>query len=78
MTSLLVTFLAAFTSNVASQQMLDLILFPENTSGAQCLDGSPAGFFYGPPPTGSSDLWVIFVEGGGDCHTESECKKRYS
>ena len=45
-------------------------------AGGQCLDGSPAGFYYAKPPSGSSNLWVIGLEGGGACFSESTCMSR--
>ena len=38
--------------------------------------GSPAGFYYSPPPSGSSNLWVIYLKGGGACHDEQSCTQR--
>lgn len=40
------------------------------------MDGSPAGFYYSPPPSHSSNLWVIHLDGGGACFTEESCKLR--
>ena len=55
---------------------MQLQLLDANTNGGQCLDGSPAGFYYGAPPSGKSDLWVISLEGGGACHDEASCLSR--
>eukprot|EP00036_Acanthoecidae_sp_10tr_P009142 CAMPEP_0182918216 /NCGR_PEP_ID=MMETSP0105_2-20130417/1957_1 /TAXON_ID=81532 ORGANISM="Acanthoeca-like sp., Strain 10tr" /NCGR_SAMPLE_ID=MMETSP0105_2 /ASSEMBLY_ACC=CAM_ASM_000205 /LENGTH=466 /DNA_ID=CAMNT_0025055277 /DNA_START=11 /DNA_END=1411 /DNA_ORIENTATION=+ len=48
--------------------------------GTRCLDGTPAGFYWAPPtstPTATStDLWVIFLEGGGSCYDEAKCTQR--
>eukprot|EP01084_Bolivina_argentea_P291464 500935_1 len=55
---------------------MDLILFPPNTNGGQCLDGSPAGFYYQAPQHGDSNLWVINMMGGGGCNTKSKCTQR--
>eukprot|EP01084_Bolivina_argentea_P132121 233148_1 len=55
---------------------MKLTLLAPQTKGGQCLDGSPAGFYYSPPPSGSSNLWVIFVEGGGSCSDEQSCMQR--
>merc|ERR1719491_815779 len=38
------------------------------------MDGSMAGYYYGPPSSGSSTLWVIFLQGGGACSTEQACE----
>eukprot|EP01084_Bolivina_argentea_P312888 541743_1 len=46
----------------AQLQLMNLILFPNNTEGGQCMDGSPAGFYYSPPPSGSSNLWVVMTK----------------
>lgn len=62
--------------SIQAQQSMKLHLFPENEHGAQCLDGSPAGFYYSEPPSGSSDLWVIYLKGGGACHDEESCLSR--
>lgn len=43
--------------------------------GTHCLDGSEAAYYYAAPPTPSS-LWVIYLKGGGACHTEEDCAKR--
>eukprot|EP01084_Bolivina_argentea_P105195 188315_1 len=55
---------------------LKRILLPKNTTGGQCMDGSPAGLFYSPPPSGSSNLWVITIKGGGLCNTKKSCDQR--
>jgi hypothetical protein len=44
--------------------------------GGRCLDGSPAGYYYGPPSGTGSGKWSIFLKGGGACYTEEDCKKR--
>eukprot|EP01084_Bolivina_argentea_P259618 438109_1 len=61
---------------IQAQQNMKQYLFHENEQGGQCLDGSPAGFYYSPPPQGSSNLWVINLEGGGACHTQHSCMSR--
>jgi len=38
-----------------------------------CLDGSRAGYYYAP---GSSNLWVIAMQGGGACFDQSSCDQR--
>ena len=39
---------------------MERFLLPEE-SGARCLDGSPAGFYFAPAPPGSAtpNLWVL-------------------
>jgi len=58
---------------VRSGDTLTKILLPQ---GAQCLDGSPAGFYYGLPSSENSSLWVFFMEGGGACWTKDDCIAR--
>jgi hypothetical protein len=45
---------------------------------AVCLDGSPGAFYYSPskPDSASADTWVIFLEGGGWCFSETDCSSR--
>eukprot|EP01083_Nonionella_stella_P035684 97323_1 len=74
-------FLLSFTIGIIcitikAEQRMKLYLFPENTPGGQCLDGSPAGFYYSAPSSGSSNLWVIDLEGGGSCYDKVDCMKR--
>lgn len=40
------------------------------------LDGSPTGYYYGPPNDASSALWVIFLQGGGVCYSQETCTAR--
>ena len=49
------------------------------TSGAVCLDGTPAGFYYSPAanPTASTS-WQIYFQGGGWCYDEMDCYGRSS
>ena len=51
------------------------ILLGDGAGGGKCLDGSPAGYYYG-SATNATDHWVIYLEGGGACYTETECKQR--
>lgn len=44
--------------------------------GGRCLDGSPAGYYYGLPSGTGSGKWSIFLKGGGACYTEDDCQKR--
>eukprot|EP01084_Bolivina_argentea_P220919 374303_1 len=48
---------------LGTEPPMELVLFPPNTSGHQCLDGSPSGYYYSPPPSGS-------------CYTQSDCAQR--
>jgi len=53
---------------------LDQFMLPEGKyEGGKCLDGTQAGFYYGPPSSGNSTLWVIYLRGGGGCETENSC-----
>jgi len=44
--------------------------------GTYCLDGSDAGYNYAAPSSGNSTRWVFFMQGGGACLGEDECKIR--
>lgn len=46
---------------------------------ALCNDGSPSGFYYAPPETGSASeppVWLLFQQGGGWCWDDESCQKR--
>ena len=48
-----------------------------NASGATCLDGTPAGYYYRPALNASfASLWVFSLEGGGECVDEASCAER--
>ena len=52
-------------------------LLDANAVGGKCLDGSPAGYYYEAPPSGSDgSFWVIYLEGGGYCASKSSCTQR--
>ena len=68
--------LAIMLIAIDAQQQMTLHLFAKNTVGGQCLDGSPSGFYYSEPPSGSSNLWVIFLKGGGACYDKESCLQR--
>lgn len=41
---------------------------------AKCLDGSQAGFYFQSAPKLEDKLrWVIYLNGGGECDSESAC-----
>jgi hypothetical protein len=42
----------------------------------RCLDGSPAGYYYGPPSGTGGGKWSIRLQGGGACYTKQDCKER--
>ena len=46
------------------------------TRKAQCLDGSPGGFFYRPSPHAHETRWVVFMQGGGWCFSPTNCVSR--
>eukprot|EP01084_Bolivina_argentea_P259621 438114_1 len=60
---------------IATATEMKLTLLPKGTKGGLCLDGTPAGCYYSPPPSGSSNLWIIFIQGGGWCGSEQSCMK---
>eukprot|EP01084_Bolivina_argentea_P259623 438116_1 len=75
MSSFLLCVITSFVY-INAQGTLKLQLLPKGENGGQCLDSSPAGFYYAPPPSGSSNLWVIFLEGGGACSDKQSCLQR--
>jgi len=48
-----------------------------SVSGTKCLDGSEAGFYYGPPSSGTSSTWVVWLQGGGACMGTGDCRILY-
>ena len=63
---------------VHGANQLTLELLPKDMKeGGKCMDGSPAGFYYEAPINLlGEDLFVIFMQGGGHCITESDCIAR--
>lgn len=47
----------------------------ENHPLAQCLDGSPAGYYF---QKKASKKWVVYLNGGGECDNENGCKQQAS
>lgn len=45
------------------------------TPKTKCLDGTKAGYYYA-PSTNGSDVWLIFIEGGGACWDTVSCAGR--
>ena len=77
MSPLFLAILGALTTLNAQNQIMNLYLLPSNTKGGLCLDGSPSGFYYSPPPNNAnSSLWVIHLDGGGACTTKESCMQR--
>jgi len=46
------------------------------SSGAVCLDGSTPAYYYRPGVGAGANNWIIHMEGGGWCGTESDCYAR--
>lgn len=42
---------------------------------AVCYDGSPAGYYWKPSVNGSN-VWIVYLQGGGWCHSDESCRKR--
>jgi hypothetical protein len=59
---------------VAADQM-QLQLFSRQ-SGALCLDGTPAGYYYSTNPNQDPQRFVIYFEGGGWCYDMADCANR--
>eukprot|EP01084_Bolivina_argentea_P132124 233154_1 len=68
------TMIGVIITTYATEMKLSLL--PKDTKGGTCLDGSPAGFYYSAPPSGSSNLWIIFIKGGGACYDQHSCTTR--
>ena len=51
---------------------------PLANGGGFCGDGTPAIYYYAPPPAGSdlAKTWIIYLEGGAMCFTAEGCAKR--
>jgi len=60
---------AQSNSDEAQITKLDLATYPT----ARCLDGTPGAYYILP---GDSNRWVVHLQGGGECVTESECHAR--
>ncbi|XP_005111140.1 pectin acetylesterase 5 [Aplysia californica] len=57
----------------------ELVTLPKSFArekGAFCLDGSPPAYYYRPSPIISSNLWIIYLPGGGWCVSEEDCFQR--
>ncbi len=44
---------------------------------AVCNDGSPAAFYFRPGQGPDRDKWILFLQGGGGCGTDGDCRKRW-
>ncbi len=47
-----------------------------STPHAVCNDGTPAFFLFRPGFGVAASRWVIYLEGGGECHDQTACMKR--
>jgi len=69
---------ASSCDSVVPDNTLHLKLLPElpesqASEGGRCLDGSQAGYYYGPPNCGESGTWVFYMNGGGGCSDVPDC-----
>ena len=71
MTSFAVAVAAAAAAVAADNRQLVFLDGPGDT--AKCLDGSPYAFYIWP---GTSSNWSFFINGGGWCLNEDECRVR--
>lgn len=64
------TMLGSKEGSVMNLQMLN----STSSTGAVCLDGTPAGFYFAPAsdPKNAND-WQIYFQGGGWCYDEEDC-----
>ena len=53
-------------------RLLDSTAYPL----ALCNDGTQSGYYERPSPSGKSNVWMVWQEGGGFCYDEASCKKR--
>ena len=72
--------LNAATTSVAPPGVMSLQMLNDTAdSGAVCLDGTPAGFYYSPASDPSAATsWQIYFQGGGWCYDEMDCFGRSS
>jgi len=61
-------------ASVASAADSTLTLF--KVPAGNCMDGTPAAYYYRPSPSGSSALWLFSLQGGGACFDEKTCTSR--
>src|SRR5262249_20335285 len=45
---------------------------------AVCNDGSPAVYFFRPGKDLDRNRWILFLQGGGACGTDNDCRKRWT
>eukprot|EP00948_MAST-09A_sp_MAST-9A-sp1_P003391 g3391.t1 len=80
MTSLILLSFVLFSLSTvySTDDVLELKLFSNDvvtSSGARCLDGTPAGYYIRKSATNSPN-WVVFLQGGGLCVEPIDCRKR--
>jgi len=46
------------------------------TTGAVCLDGTPAAYYFKAGSSINSTKWMIHIQGGGWCYSEEDCARR--
>lgn len=75
--SLLLFFVSGSGASVA-EDIWSLVLLTEEvqTMGAQCIDGTPAAFYFKPGTGENASKYIIFWEGGGWCTSFSDCQDR--
>ncbi|CAI5471760.1 unnamed protein product [Closterium sp. Yama58-4] len=60
----------------SNSTLVPLILLPNNTFGAKCLDGSPPGYYFRPGTGSGRQNWHIYLPSGGWCVTVAACAQR--
>jgi len=65
---------------VQSKSAMNLHLLENtNTTGAVCLDGTPAGFYFSPAANAeNTNNWELYFQGGGWCYDKEDCWGRSS
>ena len=61
----------------AAYPVANLYLLDAASTGARCLDGTPAGFYFQAALSAEGNSsWVIHLQGGGECATQASCYSR--
>lgn len=63
-------------TNLYNSFRLVLLEDAMHQTGARCLDGSPAGYYYSPGRGPGKKQWLIFLQGGAWCDSVADCSKR--
>ncbi|CAI5524080.1 unnamed protein product, partial [Closterium sp. Naga37s-1] len=66
----------AGTTSSRTSTLIPLILLPNNTLGAKCLDGSPPGYYFRAGTGSGRQNWHIYLPAGGWCVTVTACAQR--